>query len=310
MEEDEFYTVDINPSATLIAFGGKSDTLYVSEYPSLRNIHTLDDFEDSLMYTKFIDNETIFAASLEGIICLYCIVENEIIETARLDLEEDISKIEYSGERFFIGTEKGSIHIFDSSLNDEILLAGHNTEIKELIRRNNKLYSLSSNKFIIFDLDSENMIQKRIVLDGQSMAVSGDEKLIFISGEYESYILKDEYIFKKYDFSSEAIFYNGNCFIAGGSGYNLNFINLKNNCVNERYKFMTENIEGFNSIIELGNNKIAVGTFCGKVGVGDLRDPYSIVFVDGGVGMIFDMKSHYKNIIVVGSFGINVLTVD
>ncbi|KAM0687504.1 hypothetical protein COBT_001255 [Conglomerata obtusa] len=307
MEEDEIYAVDINQAGTMIAYGGKSDTLFISHFPTLKILYKLDDFEDSIIFIKFLQNNTLIVASLEGIICLYTVEDENITEHSRIDIEEDISKIKMIGESLYVGTVNGSIHVFKENLDDEYMLVGHNSEIKEIIVKGNKIFTLGRNKMIIFDAETQALLYKRIAVDSVSMSLSEDGNLFYISGEFDSYIAKEEIVLNRYNFCSECVTFTGDYFICGGNGFALNLINVKNGCKNESMKFVAEDIEGIGEIIDLGHYIIAFSTFCGKIGLGDYRNPQSFRFYDALVGLIFDFKFYYRHIIVCGSYGINVI---
>ncbi|KAM0677624.1 hypothetical protein BDAP_001770 [Binucleata daphniae] len=306
-DNEEFYCIDINTEGTLVVYGGNTDTLYIADFPSLKILHSIDDFTDSIIYTKFVESQTVIVFTLDGIIALLSLLSKQYTEYCRIDLEEDISKVEYKDSKFYVGTTKGSIHIFDTTFTDEIMLQGHNSAIQEIIICEDKLYTLSTSKFIIYDAKTHDVLYKRLVTDAVCMAYSDAYNIAFFASETDSYVVKDDLVLKRYAFSSEHTICVDNFFLVGGKGYYLNIINMASGCTYEQLKLNNARIEGITKIMNLGNNIIVFSTMCGKIVIGNFKYADTFKYYDSKVGVIYNFTCFYRHILVVGMFGVNII---
>lgn len=306
MNEEEYYTITTNQIGNLLVYGGKSDIIYISEFPTLQLKQKIDDFSDSIIFLRFIQDDTLLAVTYDGVLCMYVLENNNFIEVNRVDIEEDITKIDFFGEFLVLGTSKGTIHIFEKDLGNDVLLQEHNTEIQDLVFSNRKLFTLSQNKLICYDMDTLELDYEHMLSNCVTMCVDNKNEYVMISTEYETLLIRDNVLIKKYGYGSESIIFANGMFIAGGSGYNLNVFSLSD-FENKQIQFTAENIEGISKIVCLQGSIVAFSTFCGKIMVGDINIPRSFRIFDGGVGIIFDFRFYYRNILICGSNGINII---
>lgn len=186
------------------------------------------------------------------------------------------------------------------------MLDEHNTAIQNIILNIKKLYTLSENKLICYDMETMEIDYEHMLNKCVTMCVDHKNEYIMVSTEHETLILRENILIRRYNFGSESIIYVHGKFFAGGSGYNLNICDTES-FENRQIQFMAENIEGISRLVDLQNNIIAFSTFCGKIMVGDYTNPKSFRMFDGGVGVIFDFRFYYRHILICGSNGINVI---
>lgn len=313
MEYSEFYSVDINPKGTLLIYGGKSEILYVSNFPTLKIIHEIDDFDESIIYLRFINDEYFIAATIDGTLSMFFTKENEFTEVSRLNVEDDITKIDTLDKLLVVGTKKGFVYVFKKDFNDEICLVGHDCEIMDIIKVNNQLYTLSVLKLIIYDLETEEIVSQRKIGGYITMCYSGGliDKL-FLASEYKSIILRNGEIVSNFNYGAESIIFLDGYFISGGDSCSINSFNADtSNNLCERYDFSHQNVtlSGISKIKSLGNEIIAFSTFCGKIGAGYYKKPKTYCLYDVGVGIIYDFRFFYRHIIVCGSHGVNTIDI-
>lgn len=304
---EEIYSVDVNAEGSLVAYGGNTDTVFIADFPSLKIQQEIDDFTDSIFYLKFLENNLIVVVTLDGVVALFSLSNKQYAEFCRVDLEEDVSKAEFINDHFYIGTTKGSIHIFNTSFSEESLLKGHDTTIQEIIVTKEKILSLSTDRFIIYDSQTHNILYKRTIYEGFCMSYSQDHDIIYFSTELDSYVVKDDIVLKKYSFAGDYSIFANNFFLVGGKGHSINLINLSNGCSFEQIQFNDQKLEGITKIINLDHNIVAFSTVCGKIGMGDFTCASTFKFFDGKVGVIYNFLFFYRHIIVVGMFGINII---
>lgn len=310
MEREEYYNIDINEEGSLVVYGGKSEILYISDFPTLKILHRVDDFEDSIIFTKFIETNYFVVATYNGIVCLYFYENDNYTEVNRIDIEEDISKIEYFGTSLVIGTSKGSIHFFRNNFANEIFLTGQDGEIRDMFLHESKLYTLSQSKVVIFDIDAQAIHHEFGLVNFMTMCLSPLTDKLLVASEYESMVIKSDRAISCYRFGGENILFVNNIFISGGDYCSINFIDpnsVNNTCHRYDFALQNEKCEGISKIISLGQSIIAFSTFCGKIGAGDYTKPSSFRFYDAGVGIVFDFKFYYRHILVCGSNGVNAI---
>lgn len=306
MNKEENYTIITNDIGDTLVYGGNSDILHICDFPSLQIKQSINDFSDSIIFVRFVNNNTFIVATYDGLICTYTLIKHRYTEINRIDIEEDITKIDFYNTNLIIGTSKGTIHIFDDDLSNDDLLQEHNTEIKEIILSNGQLFTLAENKLICYELEKMELVYEHMLNGCISMCIDDKNYFIMVSTELETLLLRDNVLIKKFDFNSECIIFLNGYFISGGAGYNLNVFNSIT-FENKQIRFASENIKGISKIINLQNSIIAFSTFCGVIMVGDFRNPGSFRMYDGAVGVIFDFRFYFRHILVCGTNGINVI---
>lgn len=106
MNDEEYYAITTNDIGNILAYGGKTEIVYICDFPTLQIKQKIYDFTDSIIFIRFLGDETFITATYDGIICTYILEENAFIEVNRIDIEEDITKIDFFADLLIVGTSK------------------------------------------------------------------------------------------------------------------------------------------------------------------------------------------------------------
>ncbi|EJW04593.1 hypothetical protein EDEG_01207 [Edhazardia aedis USNM 41457] len=345
--QEELYSIDISKNGQLIAFGGKSDTLTLAKFPSLISITSETSFTDSIIYVKFILNDVILCATLDGNLSLHVLENGELVEVDNRDLEEDISFIDVINDLVVVGTNKGSIHIFSQDLQNEILFVGQHSEIRDIKIIFDESFINNNENCDNNILQAENAINEKKIVETDENEYFGsnfkgklyslseshymifdlftqgtlykrsykdfrtfnivNKDLLFIGNEGESLLIKDNVVLQKYLFGSECTALVDDYLVSGGSGFSLTIINIKSPSNCFNLRFLAENVEGISKIVRLSKNIVGIATFCGKIAIGDVRSGETFKFYDCGVGIIYDMKFFRNYVAVCGNAGLRIV---
>lgn len=104
---NEVYTIDLNLKRRMGLYGGGDDKCKAIDLETGDILAIVEDFKDSIIFCKFIDDERFIIASLDGTISLMTL-EGEV-ESRTID--EDITKMTISEDSVVIGTANGNVSL-------------------------------------------------------------------------------------------------------------------------------------------------------------------------------------------------------
>ncbi|AFN83007.1 hypothetical protein EROM_050750 [Encephalitozoon romaleae SJ-2008] len=300
--DSEVYGIDLNARRNILIHGGGDEKCTVTDIETGDVISIVEDFSDSVIFCKFIDDERFIVSSLDGTISLMTL-EGEINNVC---VNEDISQIKINGDRLLVGTVGGSVHLFTLDLCIQNVCIGQCNEIQDVCYENGKVYTLSKTNFVIFDALSHQKLMDVHVRGGSAMDKIPLSDVVCLGLEGCIVVRKNSHLLSKISIegSPECILYMNNYFIVGGDFEDILLINIPMGMRTFKIPTGTERIL---SIKGDGENKIVFSTCSGVVGYGDIRDERSFKLIEGGVGCIFDLCFKDKMVYVGGEHGFNAL---
>ncbi|ADM11524.1 uncharacterized protein Eint_050760 [Encephalitozoon intestinalis ATCC 50506] len=303
--ETEVYAVDFNPSKNILIYGGGDERCIVMDLGTGDIISIVENFNDSIIFCKFVDDERFIVGSLNGTISLMTL-EDEINS---VEVGEDISKMKIDGDKLLVGTAQGNVHLFSLDLCIQNVCIGQHNEIQDICYERGKAYTLSEANFMVFDAKSHQKLMDLYVRDGSAMDKIPGSDVVCLGLKGCALIRKNAHLLGRIEIegSPECILYMNNYFIVGGDFDHILLINMPMGM--RTFKIPIEGMSGISRIRGDGENRIVFGTFGGVVGFGDIRDEKSFKLVEGGVGCIFDLCFKDGMIYVGGEEGFNVVDV-
>ncbi|KAF7694758.1 hypothetical protein CDIK_1961 [Cucumispora dikerogammari] len=285
----EYYTIDAIKSAqsTTIIYGGNTHEIFINDIANNRTLEIFNDFSDSVVYLKFISMTTFYGVSLNGEVALYDI-EQGLIEM--IELEDEITSHSYyrinsTKHILILGSITGNVYYFFDNLKYKCFY-GHTSEIFQAEYLDEKIFSISSERFIVFDLSTEKKeyTQESYLLSNFFLVSSS---VFLIGSEKNLRIYKHDRLLKRIDglFSSYVRTPSGGIICGGESLIEVAFneeisvfdYQKNNNCGNKKPNILDMKIIG---------NQLFVSD--GKIlGKGDIREG-RITWFEFDIGEIFD----------------------
>lgn len=302
MENREVYGVDLSPVEGMVAYGGGDDKCTVVSLDTEDVVGVVEDFEDSVVFCKFVGDGRLIVGSLDGTICLVSL--SEAINNVGVD--EDVSKMKVSGGKLLVGTVRGNVHVFSLDLGVQNVCMGQYNEIRDMCYEDGKAYTLSETNFVVFDVKSHRKLMDVGVRGGSAMDKMPLSDVVCLGLEGCVMIRKNGHLLGRFEVegSAECVLYMNNYFIVAGD---FDYILLINMPMGMRTFKVPVGVAGISHIRGDGANRIVFGTCCGAVGCGDIRNEKSFKLADGGVGCVFDLCFKDDVVYVGGEQGFNVL---
>lgn len=299
--ETELYSIDIQRDGDVMIYGGANDKCTMYDLQNDRIVTIVENCSNSVVYCKFMEDGLFLVCTLDGVVSIL----KSDSEIATIKFEEEISKVCLKEHHIIIGTNCGSIYMMCDGLQTQLQLLGHYSEVLDLIYHDNKVYSLSSNKLVVFDGISGHKVYDIALKHAMSFSVTQSGDIFCIGKEDEIQIRKGTQILTRIstEKGAECILYYNKLFVVGGS---FPYILLIDTAMDNKIFKIQLDIEGINNMHLVGY-RVTFSSFCGLVGVGDIRDKDSFVLWDSEIGLVFDFVVKEDKVIIAGEKGMNII---
>lgn len=299
-EMSEVYTVDIHSGEGLITCGGKNDSWAVLSVETSDIIFYRDQYSDSVIFTRFVDDGVI-VATLDGCIYKY---NMDFSDKCRVELEQDISFIDIKDQMLYAATDV--VYLFDLNLELQNTLCQHTSAITHIAVDNNMLYTISERLIQISCCKSETSnIHSIPINSGGPICVCSNGLFCAQTDAQMLSIFLVSKLLKKVnlDGSAETIVYFHNSFLVGGHFNYLLIVSTSAGFCMQKIKF-DEDVGGVSKIY-IAENGAIFSTFDSKVGVFTIES--GITFFDTSIGIIFDFCMDSKYLLLGGECGVCVM---
>jgi hypothetical protein len=303
--QSEIYSIDVNPRRNVVVYGGANDKCTAMDLETGALIAVVEGYNDSVIFTQFIDDERFIVASLDGAISL--MTAEQEIETAAVD--GDISRIKVSGDALLVGTSKGIAYVFALDLSMQHVYMGQPSEIVDLEYDCGRVYTLSPTNYIVFDAAKYHIMLDQRVRNGCAFAKIPGSDVVCYGSENRVTIRKNYELMDRIDLegSPECILCMGGYFVVGGSFRYLMLINIS---MGMRLFKVPLEVDGITNIVGDGKNGLVFSTLCGQCGHGDIRDDKSFRLFEVGVGAIFALRLVDGAVYAAGQCGLSAVRLD
>lgn len=299
---NEIYSVDILENSGVLIYGGINDTAIIYNYEDYHLVAKIQDFSDSVIYSKFISDEFCLVVSMNGTLLL----NNFKNGTAILEsINEDVSAVNFDG-KLVVGTEFGNVFIFDDKLNHINTIGGHKDSIMAVEYKNNKIYSISKYNLYIHDETGKCITMLKAHDAVAYCHVGGD--VLCLGRESSIQIYKGTH--RLWDMPSElaveTVEMAGKNVVVGGLFKYLMLIDTT-------ARYATYKLEIGVEILKIkarDDCRVVFITTCGQIGMLDIRDVNTLMLFDSGVGMVFDLVLKKDKIVIAGELGATLLDYD
>lgn len=314
----EVLSVDVHPNQNIYMFGGIDDTIFVGNIKTKEKLFT-ETFTDSIVYCKFMDSNSAFVIVYDGLLIFYeCLITEQNVEMKKkkdYKLQDDITAYYYyeNQKTIILGTLTGEIHIYESNGNYHNFKAD-SSQITQIKIHDNSLIISSDKTIIAYDARNFSKIYEigniksemfftTIMKNGLLVSCNKELVYYYMSNIQTSFNIESDVLCGIQVMDMLFIGCNGKC------SYLVNFTN-RINLFDILLKIEDKEVSGINVALQLNGYEIIVGTVCGKIGIGDIRDVGTFNFISFYVGPIHDLV--YKNgwLIVGGAAGVDALYVD
>ncbi|KAH9412282.1 putative WD40-repeat protein [Ordospora pajunii] len=300
--DEEVYCIDFYSSTRMLLYGGKNNKCIAVNVDTGDVVAVVEDFDDSVVFCKFLDSEKFIVGSLDGTISLMTF-EGEINNVC---LNEDIARMKVLGDKIVVGTEMGNVHVLSLDLCFQNVCIGQHAEILDVCYENGRVYTLSGSSFMTFDANTHQKLVGFKVKNGLCLDKIPESDVVCIGSENMIVISKNTSILAKIEVEGSplCVLYMNNYFVIGGC---FEYILLVNIPMGMRvFKIPLGSIEVWD-IKGFGLNQIVFSTSCGLVGHGDIRDEKSFRLFRTDLGSIFDLCFKDQVVYAAGENGYNVI---
>lgn len=297
----EVYTVDIDPSNKFILFGGQSDSAEIYSCQDDCTITRIEDFSDSVVYTRFLPSGRFLIVTADGVIAL---MEHDR-EISILNIGEDISVAKFS-ENLVVGTVSGQIYLYDSELEHVNTFGGHGSEIISVDFCEGRVLSMSQSLLVAHDRHGRTLYVLKATNATAFRYIASD--VICFAREKKIQIFKATKKLFEHSIEDvvESIEYISGSLIIGGSFEHLLLVDTTGH-----YAIFRLDIGACAMLIKKYDEfKIVFSTSDGLVGFVDVRDINTLKYYNPMVDTIFDLAVSPEYIGVAGELGFNVVSLD
>lgn len=292
----EIYSVDLCSKTNQIIYGTNKDFGELYDFVNDKSIVQARDFNDSVIFTKIIDENTYLFVSLDGTIILmksdgekYC-----------LEIGEDISTV-YFNNKLIIGTCSGRVYMYTADLYHLNTYHSHASEILSVFYNEPNVMSLDASKFTCSDSYGRILYQQRFQKAVSMCHIAADVYCVASFQKIDIFRREERLFSTKIEEAVNSIVFLEKDIVIGGDFTYLLLININGYAM---YRLNVD--EMVTKIIKLTNNQIGFATFDGKIGIMDIRNIKTLKYYHCGVGTIFDFKKENDTIVVGGEGGVKV----
>ncbi|KAM0679780.1 hypothetical protein GINT2_001951 [Glugoides intestinalis] len=298
---EELYTVDTDPSKHYAIFGGKNNTAEIYNLLEERTVTRIEDFTDSVLYTKFLPNNRFLIITVNGILAL---MEYEK-EVSILDIEEDIS-VAYFDEKLIIGTVSGKVYLYDDELEHINTFGGHVNPIISVDYKEGRVLSMCSNFLIAHSEVGKTLYTLKAYETFAFKYLSSD--VICFARDQKIQIFKEQKLLFEYKTMerTESIELVEKNLVIGGEADSILLIDTTGHYGIFKLKVDT----AVNLIKKVEEYTIAFSTVEGLIGVVDIRSLETLRYFKLNIGVLFDFSVLGTEIAVVGQGGFEVIKIN
>lgn len=292
--ENEVYTVDINPERNHVIFGGKNDLAEIYDYKEDITITRVEEFTDSVIYTKFLTKDRFIVVSSNGTVALME-YENDI---CIIDIEEDISTAIFT-DKLVLGAVSGQVYLYDAELEHINTFGGHYSEILAVDFQEGRVLSLCASYLTAHDIHGRSLFSLKAT-DATAFKYIASDVICFAREKKIQIFKENKKLFElKTDDNVETIELVQKSLVMGGD---FDFIQL----IDTTGHFATFKLH-VNALVTLIRKyrdfQIIFATVDGLIGQLDIRDIKTLKYFSADVGTIFDFAIGADNVAVVGEGG-------
>lgn len=297
---DELYTVDTDSSKRYAIFGGKNNTAEIYNLLEERTVTRIEDFTDSVLYTKFLPNDRFLIITVNGVIAL---MEYEK-DVSILDIEEDIT-VAHFNEKLIIGTISGKVYLYDDELEHINTFGGHTNPIISVDYKEGRVLSMCSNFLIAHSEVGKTLYTLKAYETFAFKYISSD--VICFARDQKIQIFKEQKVLFEYKTIEriESIELVEKSLVIGGETDNILLIDTTGHY--GIFKLKVDTV--VNMIKKIEGYLIAFSTVEGLIGVIDIRSIESLRYFKPDIGVIFDFSVLGAEIVVVGEGGFAVINI-
>lgn len=295
----EVYTADIDPSSGRALFGGQNDGAEIYNYRDDYTVTRIEDFSDSVAYTKFLPNGRFLIVTVDGIVAL---MEHDR-EVSVLSIGKDVSVCKFS-ERLVIGTVSGQIYLYDGELEHINTFGGHGSEIVSVDFCEGRVLSMSQGLLIAHDEHGRTLYMLRASCATAFKYIASD--VICFAREKKVQIFKaTKKLFEcAVEDAVESIEYLSGSLVIGGSFEHLLLIDTAGH--HATFKL---DIGACAMLIKRYDDfKVVFSTSNGLIGLADIRNISTLRYYDPGVDTIFDFAASPDHVCVAGELGFGIVS--
>lgn len=299
-ENSEVYTVDIDPSSRLILFGGQNDSAEIYSYHDDCTVTRIEDFSDSVIYTKFLPNGRFLVITVDGTVAL---MERDR-EVYILNLGEDVSVAKFN-DNLVVGTTSGQVYLYDSDLEHINTFGGHSSEVISVDFCEERVLSMCQSHLIAHDKHGRLLYTLRAANSTAFKYITSD--VVCFAREKKVQVFKENKKLFEYctEDAVETIEYINGSLVIGGNFEHLLLIDTTGH-----YAIFKLAISACATLIKKYDDfKVIFSTSNEFIGMVDIRDIKTLKYYNPGVGAIFDFAVSLKDIGVAGEYGFNVISV-
>lgn len=261
------------------------------------------DFEDSILYVKFISEEVFIVVTMNGTIFLLNFNE----EISSIDVGEDVEAAHYSQKdrKLVIATSSGQVFIYDDSLEHINTIGGHSTAISTVEYVNGKVISMCQDKLIVND-DNGRVLYTLKAGEAYCYKYISDDIFCF-SRDGKIQIFKQNKKIHELSFEEKVkcVEYLNKTLVLGGNFDYLLLIDMSGHYATYKLNIQTS----VNQIKVFDDYKVMFVTDTQLIGIVDIRKLESLRFYESLVETIFDFTFNTDLIIVGGECGCNIIDI-
>lgn len=297
----EIYSLDIDSERGRVLYGSGADMAELYDYANDLPICRVEDFDDSVLFVKFVQNNRLIIVSLTGRIELI----EETTEVFALDINEEVTAAGFN-ENLVLGTSSGHVYLYDETLEHINTFGGHSSEITDVKCVGEYTYSMSRNRFIVHDRLARIVYRHSAPLFtvfcciGQDVfALARDARLDIIKGSRKLAEIPAEG-------TVTALEMAGKTLVVGGAFEHIMLVDTV-----YRYSVFKLDVKmPVSAIRAASENIILFSSTSDMIGLVDIRNIDSLRLYEPGVGTIFDFAISGNDIAAGGENGLSVFTTE
>lgn len=292
--EQEIYSIDINPSKTHVIFGGKDNSAEIYDLFEDKTITRVENFTDSVIYTKYISNTRFLIVTADGTVALMEYDKDVFI----INLETDIS-VAIFNEKLVIGTADGQVFLYNDELDHINTFGGHTSEIISVDYKEGRILSMCKNFLTAHDEYGRLLYTLKASEATAFKYISSD--VVCFAREKKIQIFKETKKLFEYSMEErvESIELVEKSIVLGGDFDYVLLIDTTGHYATFRLNVNT----GVNMIKKLDDYKIVFSTVSDLIGILDIRNVSTLKWYEPNVGVIFDFTIGESKIAVAGEYG-------
>lgn len=298
--DNELYTVDISPTKKHIIIGGKNDAAEIYDYEEDRLVTRVENFSESVIYTKFLSGDQFIIVTADGTIALMEYEKDVYI----ISIEEDISVVVFN-EKLVIGTLSGRVYLYNESLNHINTFGSHTTEILSVNYQEGRILSMCANFLTAHDEYGRLLYTLKAHNAYTFKYITSD--VICFAREQKIQIFKEKRKLSEYAIEErvESVEFVEKSLVIGGDFDYILLIDTAGH-----YATFKLNIKTAVTLIKRRvDYEIVFSTVDGLIGVLDIRNVRTLKLFSPGIGILFDFCVFESKVAIVGQHGYGIVDI-